>query len=54
MEDLAFIKEKGNSFSDVRIKKALTVLIDALVNFKKSPIPELPLELAVLEIIEEK
>lgn len=51
-EDIIFIKEQGQSFSDLRLKHALATLIDALANFKKSPIPQLPLELALLEIIQ--
>ncbi|MBI2639543.1 MAG: DNA polymerase III subunit gamma/tau [Candidatus Sungbacteria bacterium] len=52
-EDIAFIREQGGRFSDLRVKNALASLIDAMANFKKSPIPQLPLELALLEIVEE-
>ena len=53
-EDMVFVAEQGKAFSDIRVKHALSTLIDALMNFKKSPIPQLPLELALLEIIQKE
>lgn len=53
-EDLVFLQEQGRHFPDTRLKHALATLIDALMNFKKSPIPQLPLELALLEIIQKE
>jgi len=53
-EDLVFVAEQGKAFSDLRVKHALSTLIDALINFKKSPIPQLSLELALLEIIQKE
>ncbi|MFY9462042.1 MAG: DNA polymerase III subunit gamma/tau [Candidatus Sungiibacteriota bacterium] len=53
-EDMVFVAEEGKSFSDLRVKHALSTLIDALMNFKRSPIPQLPLELALLEIIQKE
>jgi DNA polymerase-3 subunit gamma/tau len=50
-EDMVFVVEQGKAFSDLRARHAISALIDALMNFKKSPIPQLPLELALLEII---
>lgn len=53
-EDLVFLQEQGKHFSDNRAKFALSTLIDAIANLKKSPIPQLPLELALLEIIQKE
>lgn len=52
-EDIVFIQEQGRHFSDLQVKNALASLINAIANFKKTPIPQLPLELALLEIVEE-
>ncbi|MDO8561166.1 MAG: DNA polymerase III subunit gamma/tau [bacterium] len=53
-EDMMFVVEQGKAFSDLKVKHALSTLIDALANLKKSPIPQLPLELALLEIIQKE
>lgn len=53
-EDIAFLREQGTNFTDLQLKHILVTLIDALMNFKKSPIPQLPLELALLDIIQKE
>lgn len=52
-EDMAFVQEQGKHFPDSRLRFALSTLVDALMNLRKSPIPQLPLELAMLEIIQQ-
>ncbi len=49
-EDQQKLKEQAESFSFEEIRKAIALFIDAAVKIKYSPIPQLPLELAVVDI----
>ncbi len=46
-----FIIEFSNSLTEEKIKKIIDILFEALDKIKITPIPQLPLELAVVEII---
>jgi DNA polymerase III subunit gamma/tau len=50
-EDFEKLKKQADSFSEVDLRKALDLLIDAQSRMKYSSIPQLPLELAIVEII---
>jgi len=50
-EDFEKLKKQASSFSEDDLKKALDLLIEAQNKMKYAPIPQLPLELAIVEII---
>lgn len=50
-EELEEIKEKSKSLSPENLKKILNLLIDAQNKMKFSPILQLPLELAIIDIV---
>jgi DNA polymerase-3 subunit gamma/tau len=45
------LKEQSSKFKEPEIRKALKLFLEAQNKIKYSPIPQLPLELAILEII---
>ncbi len=50
-EDFEKLKKQASSFKEEDLKKALDLLVEAQNKMKYSPIPQLPLELAIVEII---
>ncbi len=50
-EDFDKLKKQSQSFNEKDLRKALDLLIEAQTKMKYSPIIQLPLELAILEII---
>lgn len=53
-EEIMFLKSKIADWDGARLSKALQILMEAHTRMKISPIPELPLELAVVEIADAK
>lgn len=51
-EDLAIIKAMAQKFDMPKLKLASRLFLEALQNIKYSPIPELPIELAAVELLE--
>ena len=53
-DQLEIIKTQAESFSLNKITQALKIFMNAQLDIKRTPIPSLPLELAVVEIISNK
>jgi len=51
-EDLAVIKAMAQKFEMPKLQQASRLFLEAMQNIKHSPIPELPIELAVVELLE--
>jgi DNA polymerase-3 subunit gamma/tau len=52
VENLEELKQAAQKFEMPHLQKAARLFQEASVNFKYSPIPQLPLEMAVLELLE--
>ena len=52
-EDLAALKDMTQKFEMPKIQKASKLFLEASNNIKYSPIPELPIEMAVVELVNE-
>lgn len=53
-EELETLRKQAMSFSQESLRKILNVVVDAKDKMRYTPIPELPLELAIVEIIDIK
>lgn len=53
-EEIEFLKSEIGKWKEKELSDGLTILLEALSRFKQSPIPELPLELAIIEITQKK
>lgn len=53
-DELACIERHLPSFTPAELSGAIAVIFDHLPSFRKTPIPQLPLELMVVELIEEE
>ena len=51
-EEFAAIYEQSQNFSEENLRKIVEIFIEAQNEIKRSPIPQLPLELAVMETME--
>ena len=50
-DEAEHIEKTLTSFSSTELSRGITILFHHIQNFKKTPIPQLPLELAVIELI---
>lgn len=53
-EEIEFLKGEAGKWKEKELADTLTILLEALSRMRSTPIPELPLELAIIEIIQKK